>query len=324
MFQYIAPILKTAAVGLSKDVIPDSLTKYDNFSFRAFMQQNGASKEVQALMDLPGSMDMIGEENGFSLLGLLKSAAAPSGGGGGAYGILGGNDLLPKAFADRLKNELHYNTPVKRIEQRADAVSVLYTDKGKDVYLKGDYLVAAIPFTVLKSLEVFPSFSPPKQKAVNELAYTSVARVFLQTKEKYWIKDGLSGEAYSDLPRLIFQESNPLLSGDQGILEAFITGSQARQFGSLGREERIKFAVEAGKKFFPQLPAQLQKATSLFWDEEEWSKGGWVWFKPGQVTGIKPFVNTVEGRIHFAISLGGMYQALEAGNRVSKEINAIS
>ncbi len=51
---------------------------------------------------------------------------------------------------------------------------------------RADYLICAIPFTVLRSVHVAPAFSAAKQSAIGGLSYQSISRVFLETKTRFW------------------------------------------------------------------------------------------------------------------------------------------
>src|SRR6478752_339823 len=46
------------------------------------------------------------------------------------YKIAGGNDLLPKAFAEKLKEKIHYGSPVLRIEQDSKHVCAIALQSG--------------------------------------------------------------------------------------------------------------------------------------------------------------------------------------------------
>lgn len=65
---------------------------------------------------------------------------------------------------------------------------------------------------------------------------------------------------------------------------------------------------------------------TLKYDHDEWARGAYAWFRPGQMASLMPHVAGAEGRVHFAgehaSSLPGwMHGALESGNRVAREID---
>lgn len=72
--------------------------------------------------------------------------------------------------------------------------------------------------------------------------------------------------------------------------------------------------------------ARCGKALSVAcWDEDEWARGGYAWFKPGQIFSLMPYIARPEGRVHFAGEHtsawpGYMQGALESGVRAAGEI----
>jgi monoamine oxidase len=58
-------------------------------------------------------------------------------------------------------------------------------------------MICTIPFSVLLDTR----FSAAKKTAIERQTYTSVSRVYVQTRSCFWHAKGLSGLAYTDLPR---------------------------------------------------------------------------------------------------------------------------
>jgi monoamine oxidase len=110
------------------------------------------------------------------------------------FKIRGGNDRLPHAFALRLAGKIRYGSPVVRIE-RADGggLRVVCNEVGGSQTLSADRLVIAVPFSVLRNIEIDPPFSDRKGQAIRQLLYASSSKVFLQTRTRFWAKEGLSG-----------------------------------------------------------------------------------------------------------------------------------
>ena len=60
-------------------------------------------------------------------------------------------------------------------------------------------------------------------------------------------------------------------------------------------------------------------------DNEQWSRGAYAWFRPGEMTSLLRHIASPEGRIHFAgdhtsPAPGWMNGALQSGNRVAREV----
>src|SRR5262249_39769839 len=112
----------------------------------------------------------------------------------------------------------------------------------------------------------------------------------------------------------------------RGILESYTAGPQARLMASMKESERIGTTLAGVEKIYPTIREYFEGGASHSWDEDEWARGAYTWFRPGQMTSLLPHIARPEGRVHFAGEHasnwpGWMQGALEAGNRVAREIN---
>src|SRR5262252_4281118 len=176
---------------------PSSLTKYDNVTMPELLRSLGASPAVVSLLAAGGLRDSP-EDVESALYGLRFSALNKK--RSTYFKIKGGNDLLPTAFADRMSDKILYGAEAARIEQDSRGVRITFLQGGAHHTVSGDFAVCAIPFSVLKDVEVSPAFSPEKQKAIREMPYRSCTKVFLQSKRRFWADEKLSGFAQTDLP----------------------------------------------------------------------------------------------------------------------------
>ncbi|HWS99757.1 MAG TPA: FAD-dependent oxidoreductase [Pyrinomonadaceae bacterium] len=326
--KYISSVLKDAGDAAAPDWPPAQLKKYDRVTFSEFLRAQGASPAAVALLRL-GYLDLWGDGiDSISALGLLRDIAhrrymKQS------YAIRGGSDHLPKAFAARLKDKIRYGAPVVRIEHDARGVRVVYSQAGAHRTLAADRLVCAVPFSVLRHVEISPRFSAEKQRAIEQLPYTSVARVYLQTRSRFWLDEGLTGQASTDLPIMSVYDRTENQPGTRGILESYMAGPQARRVTAMKENERVGFTLGQMEKVHPAVREQFEGGASKCWDEDEWARGDYAWFKPGQVMELLPHIARPEGRVHFAGEHasawpGWMQGALESGNRAAREINDAS
>jgi monoamine oxidase len=323
--KYAVPLLKDVREAEARGTFPGPLENYDRMTFTEFLRKRGASSAAVALLAIGLPSGLGDGSDNVSALNLLREAVHRED-RKQSFTIRGGTDALPKAFATRLGDKIHYGAPVVRIEQDDNAVRVVCLQGGAPQTFTADRLVCAIPFSVLRRIEVSPRFSREKQAAIEQLQYTSVARVYVQTKKRFWVDEGLSGNASTDLPVAAVSERTINQPGSRGILESYTAGQQARRVTGMKDTERLSAALEGMKKVFPSIGEHFEGGASKCWDEDEWSRGAYTWFKPGQMTSLLPHIARAEGRLHFAgehasTSPGWMQGALEAGNRAAKEIN---
>ncbi|HKQ73093.1 MAG TPA: flavin monoamine oxidase family protein [Blastocatellia bacterium] len=323
--KYLGPALKEIGNAAEPDWPSESLKSYDRVTYSEFLRGQGASPDVATLLGF-GGIGWAGDGvQSVSALDALRDAAFRAKAKKG-YRIRGGSDLLPRAFAARLADKIRYGAPVVRIEHDAKQVRVVYLQAGAHASLAADYLICATPFSVLRRLEISPRFSAEKQKAIDQLPYTSVARIFLQTKKRFWVDEGLSGGAITDLSNMLITERTSNQPGTRGILDPYLAGPQARQVMAMKEAERISSTLGIVEKVFPNIRQHFEVGVSKCWDEDEWARGAYTWFKPGQMTSLMPHVARPEGRVYFAgehasSAPGWMQGALESGNLAAQAIN---
>lgn len=324
--RYIGSVVREMGDVTAPDWPPESLKKYDQMSFADFLKEQGASPAAISLLRL-GYYDLWGDGvETVSALSLLRDAALRQA-ERQAYSIRGGNDLLPKALAGMLKERIHYGAVVTKIQQTATRVFVHYMQGRQEKRIAGERVVCALPFSCLRHVEVTPPFSPEKRRAVEELPNTSVVRVYLQSRQKFWVERGWSGMVNTDLPIMWIWEPTFNQAGPRGILESYTAGVQARRLTGMSDTDRLSYTLEQMEKVYPGLTQNYEGGASKSWDADEWSRGDYAWFKPGQMTALLPHIARPEGRLHFAGDHtsswpGWMQGALASGLRVATEINA--
>lgn len=304
---------------------PKALLHYDRITFSEFLRRQGASPAAAALLRA-SYFDVWGDGiDTVSALFLLRDHAFLTR-AKEWYSVKGGNDQLPKAFAARLAEHIVYGAPIVRIEHTQREVRATFLQAGSPQTITGDHLVVAIPFSVLRCIEVRPRFSAAKQRAIQDLPYTSIARVFLQSRKRSWAGDGPAAWAGSDLPIMLVREPTYNQPGPRGILESYMAGPQARRVATMQEDERIRFTLEHMEQVFPGLRQHFEAGVSKCWDEDPWARGDYAWFRPGQMESLLPHIARAEGRVHFAgdhtsAMPGWMEGALQSGQRAALEID---
>ncbi|MEN8133263.1 MAG: FAD-dependent oxidoreductase [Pseudomonadota bacterium] len=321
--KYLRPVIEEMGDRHSPDWPPQSAKKYDQMTVEELMREQGASPGVVTAINF--ALDRHCEDRRPSALWALAGWYNDTG-PEQMYKIRGGTDLLPNAFAARLAEKIHYGSPVVRIEHDTRSVRVFFLQAGAHQTIAGDYLICAIPFSVLRDIEISPPFTPEKQRAVTELTFTPAARVFLQFRRRYWLEEGFSGFAETDVLQSIW---NPTFDqpGPRGILLSFLWDSLARHLTAMTEDERINYTLKHMEKIFPGIRQHFEGGVTKSWGDDPWARGCSVYLKPGQVTSLLPYIARHEGRVHFAGThtypqeAGWMQGAFVSGNRAAREVN---
>jgi monoamine oxidase len=304
-----------------------TVEKYDRLSFADFMAAAGATRDAAKLLSIL-DWDVVGEDlQQRSALDVLTQIAAYGKFADARYSIEGGNDLLPMAFASELGHRVHYNVRVESIEQDQRGVIVRYTHGPIAQSLSADHVVIALPLARVAAIRFEPMLSAEKRIAIHELGYASVSRAFVQCRRRFWIDEGLSGYAFTDLPITFMWDGAPAHHSGRGLLQCFMTGDRARRFASLDDEERLLSTLENVQHVFPGIRNHFEAAVFKCWDEDAYSPGAFAYFKPGQILRHLPHLRRGEGRLHFAgehlgpLLFRGLAQAaMESGRSSANEI----
>jgi monoamine oxidase len=306
---------------------PADLAKYDGLTFSELLRRQGVSEGAIHLRRAAGGAwddDVRGE--GDSALRRLRTIALEKP-GAAYYKIRGGNDRLPHALARRLAGRIRYGCPVVRIE-RGPTLRVVWNEPSGPQSVSADRVVVAVPFTLLRRIEIVPGFSDEKTRAIRDLSYGSSTKVFLQTRTRFWAEQGLSGFGCTDLHEFMqVWELGHTQSGPRGLLAAYTKFNGARELDALDEERRLAVATEAVSKVHPDFPRYSEGGRSKSWDQDPWARGAFAILRPGDVARLEPHIARAEGNVHFAGEhtspwLGGwMHSALESGERAAREIN---
>ncbi|HSE16898.1 MAG TPA: FAD-dependent oxidoreductase [Pyrinomonadaceae bacterium] len=236
--------------------------------------------------------------------------------------IKGGTDLLPKAFAERLGNKIHYGSPVVKIEQDEKQARVVFLNAGQRQTMTADNVLCTIPFSVLRNVEL-PALSSQKRDVIKNTSYDAVARVYLQTRNRNWEEKGLNGFAFTSGAVEIWQPtwSQP---GPRGILMTYARPGEAERITKLKESERVTTTLKQLDGMFGGLRDSFERGATKCWMEDEWSRGAWAF------VGFDKFLTAIsrEGRIHFAGEhlspwSSWMQGALSSSLRAVKEIDEL-
>ncbi len=232
---------------------------------------------------------------------------------------------MPKALAERLGTRINYGAELVAIEQNAESVAVRFRRSGDAFTINADRVICAIPFTMLRQVDIRPLMSAGKRRAIEQLSYHSATRIYLQTKTRFWENQGLSGFADVDLPMEIWDMTFGQ-QGKRGSSMAFLMGAASRRLAARPESEILSFGIREMDRVFPGMKQNFDGGMVKVWDNDPWVRGAVGYLKPGEVGSLDPFIRRPEGRIHFAgehsSSLRGWIQgALESALRVTKEVS---
>jgi Monoamine oxidase len=93
-------------------------------------------------------------------------------------------------------NGIYYDKFNKKVELKYRQL-----DTNDNLEEKFDYIICAIPFSTLRTMDIDPLFSGMKMRAIKEVNYTPSQKTLMLCRERFWEKDGIVGDSsITDLP----------------------------------------------------------------------------------------------------------------------------
>lgn len=305
---------------------PAKIFEYDQISLAEALRKRNVSNEMIELMNISLNYNSI---ETVSMGGILWESRRRTSAGTKAVHIIGGNDLITKAlFENAVKSGARFilEARVKKIAQDEKSVKVSFQKSGKIEIIEADKMICTIPFSVLRDIEFLPALPETKAKAIKELAYTRITKVFLQARRKNWDANNLGSSIWTDTPcERIFNAAGK--KGDErGIFTVWTDGKGAEIPEKLSDKARVAWCKKEFLKTLPFMQNQIETAETKSWTRDEFVRGAYSHFTIGQLKELHPHLKTAVDRIHFAgehtaENAPGMEGALESAERVVREIS---
>ena len=284
---------------------------------QAYLKQLGADDEAIRLIDANLNGESI---ETLSALDLLRKLAVLQG-AGAPQDVSGGTQRLPDAMHDSINPFVLTGKQVTSINTASSGIRLLTADS--DSYTCRLCLVA-LPFSVLRRLDVQAPLSGPKQQAILRMGYTPVTHVFMKPRSRFWLADGLSPNMWTDtdLGRVFTQTDE---RGEVIRLRAWIQGSTAGRFESMPDDELGKHVVSTLEQARPAARSQLELERVMSWGKNPFAYGAFSHYPAGGVGRFSRAVSRPEGPLHFIgahtePSASGMEAAVKSGTRGAHEV----
>jgi monoamine oxidase len=234
----------------------------------------------------------------------------------------GGSQIIPIKMAADLGKQVVLGSPVRRIIQSGGGVQVV-SDK---VTINAKKVIVAIPPTLAGRIDYTPDLPTQRDAFTQRVPQGALVKAGAVYDKPWWRDKGLNGSSVSTdgLVSATFDDSPE--DGSKGVLFGFIGGDKARQFNTMGdNDRRSQVLAEFATLFGPEANAPTRYFETN-WTSEPWSRGCPVaLYSPGVMTGYGPAVREPIGNIFWAGTETSNYWngyldgAVRSGERAAKE-----
>jgi monoamine oxidase len=245
------------------------------------------------------------------------------------FHIVEGNDSVPTRLAQRLKQPVEFGTRLESIGSDGSGFRLALQRDGSAIEAKADMVVLAIPFTILRQLDLRISLSDPKRKAIDELGYGTNAKLIAGFSRRPWEDAHSTGYTFTDLEFQCCWETSRGQAGSHAILTNFAGGNLGQHLNEGELQERAATFTGQVEKIYPGAQdAFTKKAIRQHWPSSPFALGSYTCYKPGQYSTLSDSIATPVGNLFFAGEHtsaefnGYMEGAAESGERAAREVLA--
>jgi monoamine oxidase len=280
----------------------------DRLSIAEYLDRLGVSGWFRELIDVAYLTEYgleTGEQSSLNLLTLigtdLDAEFAVFGESDQRFKVRGGNEQITQALAQTLESCMNVEHRLVRMRRNGHGVSLTFDVAGSAREVRIDGVVLALPFTLLRQVDLGDTLPPAKRRVIDELGYGHGAKLLLGTRSRFWRDQGFGGDLYTDLPFQTGWDSSRLRQGERGVYTFFLGGDLGRKLGEGTTEGHANAMAAQLEAVFPGVAAQR---TGTFerahWPSKPFSLGAYSCYRPGQWTSLAGIEGQNEGSICFA------------------------
>jgi protoporphyrinogen oxidase len=235
---------------------------------------------------------------------------------GSFYWLRGGTSVLPEALAAGLGERLRLAAPAAEVIA-GEPVEVRYHSGGQPRRLRARAVVVAA--TPEAAAALVPGLPAWKRRALGAVRFGAYLLVHLRFARRFWAAGIRSG--YMNCAGVVFADlvdGTRGQAGDEGILVAFLAGSDARRCLELGDDEVLAVVLADLDKVFPGHGGGLLEARVFRWPR------GIPYFPPGYGPTLEALRRPV-GNLYFCGDYtegAGVHDAVVSGERAAGEVLA--
>ncbi len=320
--QVMGPLFSKVGDPYSADWPPAEIERLDHMTLYELFREAGFSEDASSIGALGFQDAARSETSALWMLRIMSMANVT----GTLVKVQGGNDQIPRRMAQELGHRVHFNAPVVAVDQRERSASVTVQRPGGDPEkFECDRVICTAPFPVLWKIKFSPALPAIKRYAAEHLNYTRLSRVMMQTSDRPWRKQGLSGFAMTDIPAEVWDASWER-EGQRTIVQLYIKERASARLEELSPEQRTLRGAELVGTVLPGFSDVFEGGVTKCWHEDPWAGGAHAEMTRGQITKFWKDIATAHGRVHFAGEHTAPTQAwiqgaLESAERVVDEVN---
>jgi monoamine oxidase len=229
-------------------------------------------------------------------------------------------------LADRVKDRLWLNTPVRELRWSRDGIHVRATRSGEDVVVQAKGAIVTLPIGVLHEdgVRFSPQLPRDKRAAIDAIGMGPVVKVVLEFRSVFW-----NAAFLQTRPGAVFPTVWSRMPERSPVLVAWAGGDAAHRLLAAGGDP-VQSAIDVCAALFPSVDvrAQLVAAHCHDWQRDAYARGAYSYLRVNGNGARRTLAQPVDDVLFFAgeaaceEDAGTVAGALESGYRAAGQVLA--
>ncbi len=218
------------------------------------------------------------------------------------YKIEGGNQLVTNALYKKVENRVNLGHQLVKIKQNAAGYVLYFTNtNGFTTTVYADIIVSAIPFTLLREVEIDVALPQWKTNAIKNLGYGTNAKLLLGFNKRIWENYNYSEYVVTDKEIQTGWDNSVGQPGVSGGFTVFQGGNKGIELGAGTPEQQAPKFIAQMEQMWPGAAMAFNgNVKRMHWPSYPFTKGSYACYKVGQYTTIRGAEIKPIGNFHFA------------------------
>jgi monoamine oxidase len=237
----------------------------------------------------------------------------------------GGSQKFIDALSAETIENVKLNHKLKQLSKKGNQYELHIESGGKQHVIVADYVVLAIPHTVLRSVVRDFQFTERKEKWIAEAGFGNAVKVAMGFKTRTWREAGYQGYTFTDINRTVFWDSSQLVPTEEGSLTFVGGGDSAVELSTKTYEEIQAKWLTGADTIFKGVKSLCNGRISKFaWSVYPFSKGSYTCYQVGQWSAFagveaEPFENILFAGEHCSLKHQGFMNGAVETAKVAVE-----
>ena len=280
-FEQYVPLVDRLSVAQYLNKHADKITE----PFIRVLLENSIRTEYGVEPELSSALQLI-----YNLTTVAGDEVTVLGGSDETYVVRGGSSKIIDSLAAAIPQQIQTKKRLVQIKSYNNGYRLSFRDRSA---VDADYVIIAIPFSVLRDVDIQVELEPKFRKFIQEVDLGKNEKVFAGFKNRVWLQEqGFTESAWSDLGfSQVWNATQRQPQKPNSVLTFFLGGKEVTAVKSESLSSLQQTFLKRFEKIIPQAKyATTGKFFRTNWNLDPLVRGSYTSFKPGQYTKFSEFL----------------------------------